>query len=147
MLIKEISKMVAKKSPDYADVRKRLIDVGMMLAKTKLDKATNDALSELAESKFLPKRLAGGDTVLLGRHDAYAIRDHARYGSAFAEHGILLDFLVEEVQIMNVMFEHMGVKKHYLSSLVVEESTVENGAEEDDDLTQQLQAKAYALYW
>jgi len=118
-----------------------------MLTTTKLDKATKDSLSDLAASKFLPKRLVGGGTTLLSRHDAYAIRDHARYCSAFEEHDILLDFSVEEVQIMNVMFTHIGVKRYYLSSLVVEKSTVEDDSEEDGALTQQLQAKAYALYW
>ncbi|KAI4933089.1 hypothetical protein J4E85_003492 [Alternaria conjuncta] len=146
MVIKEISKMVRNKSPDYDSIRKRLVDVSRMLTTTKLDKATKDALSDLAASKFLPKRLANGGTVLLSRHDAYAIRDHTRYGSAFEEHDILLDFSVEEVQIMNVMFTHTGIKRYYLSSLVVEKSTVEEDSEEDDALTQQLQVKAYALY-
>ncbi|KAI4683813.1 uncharacterized protein J4E84_006652 [Alternaria hordeiaustralica] len=146
MVIKEISKMVRNKSPDYDNIRKRLVDVSRMLTTTKLDKATKDALSDLAASKFLPKRLANGGTVLLSRHDAYAIRDHTRYGSAFEEHDILLDFSVEEVQIMNVMFTHTGIKRYYLSSLVVEKSTVEEDSEEDDALTQQLQVKAYALY-
>ncbi|KAI4920156.1 hypothetical protein J4E90_002296 [Alternaria incomplexa] len=146
MVIKEISKMVRHKSPDYEDVRKRLVDVSRMLTSTKLDKTTKDALSDLAASKFLPKRLASGGTALLSRHDAYAIRDHTRYGSAFEEHDILLDFSVEEVQIMNVMFTHIGIKRYYLSSLVVEKSTVEDDSEEDDELSKQLQVKAYALY-
>ncbi len=139
--------MVAKKSPDCTDVKKRLIDVGMMLAETELDEETIVALDKLGGNNFLPKKLTGGDTILLCIDDTYAIWDHARYGSAFAKHDILLDFSVEEVQIMNVMFEYMDVGRHYLSSLVVEESTVEGDAEEDEDLTQQLQARAYALYW
>ncbi|CAG5182746.1 uncharacterized protein ALTATR162_LOCUS10314 [Alternaria atra] len=146
MLVDEITKMVNKKTPKYDRIRKRLIDVGMVLAKTELDEATRNALDALVESQFLPKRSADGNTTLLAVLDNYAIADHTRYASAFAEQNILLDFSVEEVHIMNVMFEHIGVKKRYLSSLVVEESTVEDGAEEDDDLSHQLQAKSYALY-
>jgi hypothetical protein len=147
MLVDEIAKMVNKKTPNYDRIRKRLIDVGMVLAKTELDEATQNALDALLEIEFLPKRSANGNTTLLAAYDHYAIADHTRYASAFAEQNILLDFSVEEVQIMNVMFEHIGVKERYLSSLVVEESTVEDGAEEDDDLSHQLQAKSYALYW
>jgi hypothetical protein len=150
MLIGEINKMVNKKTPKYDEVRKRLIEVGMVLAKSDLDKEAKHALQSLSKAKFLPQRHANGSEALLGISAKYVIADHPRYHSAFSEDGIIdifLDFTVEEVQIMNVMFEHLDIQKYYLSSLVVEKSNIEGDVEEDSSLSERLQDKAYALYW
>lgn len=150
MLVGEINKMVKKKTPKYDEIRKRLIEVGMVLAKSELDIATKDALQSLSNSKFLPKRLTNGSSELLGISAKYLIADHPRYRSALSGDGfvdMLLDFSVEEVQIMNVMFEHLDIQKYYLSSLVSEKSDIEGDVEEDDGLSNELRNKAYALYW
>jgi len=150
MLVGEITKKVKKKTPKYDKIRKRLIEVGMVLAKSELDIATKDALQSLSNTKFLPKRYADGSSELLGISANYIIADHPRYCSALSEDGtvdMLLDFSVEEVQIMNVMFEHLGIQKYYLSSLVSEKSEINGEVKEDDGLSNELRDKAYALYW
>lgn len=147
MLINEISKMVEKDAPDYTEVKERLLRIGMILAKSFLDQAAKDALEKLALMKFLPMRLSDGSAVLVDKLAVYAIADHARYANAWAGKGILLDFTVEEVQILNVMFNYLALGHRYLSTLVTERSAVGEEMQEDTGLSQQLQNEAYALYW
>jgi hypothetical protein len=147
MLIEEISRMVQEPKPNIDQIRQRLIEVGMILAKGTIDEAVQGALDKLAELSFLPLKRADGDSVLKSIGEEFAIMDHARYGNAFEGCDILLDFTVEEVQIMHVMFESMHLAGSYLSGMVTEESTVGDDAHQDNMLSQKLQAKAYALYW
>jgi hypothetical protein len=59
----------------------------------------------------------------------------------------LLDFGLDEVQILHVLFWHVGVTNRYLSTVVREISTVGANVREDAGLSEHLRAKAYALYW
>ncbi|RAR05911.1 hypothetical protein DDE83_007182 [Stemphylium lycopersici] len=146
MLINEIAKMVEKENPDYAEVKERLLGIGMILARSSLDQAAKDALEELALLKFLPMRLSDESTVLVDKDAAYAISDHARYANAWAGKGVLLDFTVEEVQILNAVFSYLALDHRYLSAMVTERSAVGDEMQEDTGLSRQLQNKAYALY-
>ncbi|KAF1938515.1 hypothetical protein EJ02DRAFT_457780 [Clathrospora elynae] len=146
MLIKEISQMTKNSEPDIENIRKRLIEVGMILAKGKIDSDVEDSLDELAQCKFLPQKFVDGSATLVDLDQDFAIPDHARFSDAFAEEDVLLDFTVEEVQIMDAMFQYMGLENRYLSANVREESSIRDDVNEDDLLSQYLQAKAYALY-
>ena len=105
------------------------------------------ALAALQEVAFLPKKLADGSSILVKITDEFAIPDHARYGNAFAGHDVLLDFRVDEVSSLHVLFRHFEIDTRYLSASVKEASTVGNDFSENECLSRELRAKAYALYW
>jgi hypothetical protein len=145
MLVEEITQMVAKSGPDIDKIRQRLVEVGLILAKGTIDKATEEALDELAAHEFLPLKLDDGTSVLV--NEGFAIPDHARYNEAFMEDEVLLNFTIDEVQILHVMFEYLDLQYRYVSNVVTEKSTVGDNPRSDDVLSQELQVKAYALYW
>jgi hypothetical protein len=146
ILIKEIARLVQKPKPRMKKIRSRLIEVGMILARTGIDEDSGAALDELGKLRFLPKNGVNGSHVLVGKKDYFAIPDQPRYATAFAKSGVLLDIAVEDVQIMDTMLRYMKLEQAYLSVMVTEESNYEDESY-NDDLTQQLRAKAYALYW
>jgi hypothetical protein len=147
MLINEVKRMATATPPRIDDIRTRLIEIGMMLAKSSIDDSISKALTDLKEVKFLPKKVSGSTPVLVGVADDFAIPDHQRYANAFADHSVLLDFKIHEVQSLHVIFRHMGLTHRYLSSMVKEVSTVGDSCNENETLSKQIQAKAYALYW
>jgi hypothetical protein len=147
MLINEVKRMAGEALPPIVQIRTRLIEIGMMLAKSSIDDNTLRALMSLREVDFLPKKVSGGTSVLVGVTDDFAILDHLRYGCALVGHDVLLDFGVDEVQILHVVFRHIGLTDRYLSSMVKEVSTVGENSNEDETLSSQLRAKAFALYW
>lgn len=147
MLINEVKRMAGESPPRIKDIRTRLIEIGMMLAKGTVDDSITRALASLKEVKFLPKQLSRGTAELVGVIDDFAISDHQRYRDALSGHDILLDFQVDEVQILHSMFRYLGVTHRYLSTTVEEVSTVGDDSNEDEPLSRQLQTKAYALYW
>lgn len=146
MLINEVKRMAEATPPRIDEVRTRLTEIGMLLAKTTIDESVARALNSLEEVNFLPK-VTGGTSVLVGVADDFAIADHPRYADAFAEHNVLLDFRVHEVQGLHNVFRHMGLTHRYLSAMVTEASAVGNECEEIESLSAQLRGKAYALYW
>jgi hypothetical protein len=147
MLISEVKRMAEQKEPQIEDIRLRLLETGMMLAKNSLEPDVERALNTLKEVKFLPKRLADGESILVGMKDDFAILDHARYGKALANYGVLLDFDVDETQILDVMFQYLGLTSRYLSLAVVEQSSVGDEVHQNQALSHELQMRAYALYW
>jgi hypothetical protein len=147
MLITEIKRMAEEAQPRLADIRTRLVEVGMMLTRSMVDLRAAKALDALKEVNFLPKKLADGTSVLVGVKDAFAISDHERYGTAFADQNVLLDFEVPEAHILDTMFQHLGLTHCYLSRTVKEVSTPGQGSVEDEGLSREMQPKAYALYW
>jgi len=147
MLINELSRMASDSEPRIADMRQRLIDVGRMVAKSSIDEKLLNALDKLRMVKFLPKKAVDGGIALVGVDDDFAIMDHGRFGAAFADQHILLDFALEEVQILDTVFRHMGITHRYLSTAINEVSSVADDAVQNEALEQALQTKAYALYW
>ncbi|KAF2107406.1 hypothetical protein BDV96DRAFT_653752 [Lophiotrema nucula] len=146
MLVSEITKMAKDAEPRIEDMRQRLIEIGMMTAKNGIDSKLSQALDLLKELSFLPMKLDDGASTLLCLSDDFAILDHARYADAFASKNIFLDFTLDEVQILDTLFRHLGLASRYLSRSVKERSIVGEGAIRDDSLGEDLQAKAYALY-
>lgn len=147
MLINEVKRMATEAQPQVSEIRTRLIEIGIMITKTSIDASVSRALDALKEVKFLPKKLVNGTSVLVQVTDEFAISDHLRYGDALAGQDVLLDFQVSEVQALHVLFSHLGISVRYLSTTVREVSRVGDDAVEDEELSQELQAKAYALYW
>jgi hypothetical protein len=147
ILVDELSRMASDSAPRIADMRQRLIDVGRMVAKSSIDEKLKSALDKLRTVKFLPKKAVGGGIALVGVNDDFAILDHGRFGAAFADQHILLDFALEDVQILDTVFRYIGLTHRYLSAAVNEVSTVGDDAVQNETLEQALQAKAYALYW
>jgi hypothetical protein len=147
MLINEIKRMAEESVPPVSQIRTRLVEIGMMLARGSVDCNVSKALATLKEVAFLPKKMSGGTMVLVRAADEFAISDHQRYADALADCDVLLDFGVNEVQILHVLFQHVGVTNRYLSTVVKEISTVRPNVTEDAGLSGQLRAKAYALYW
>jgi hypothetical protein len=147
MLIAEVKIMAEARQPHVENIKRRLIEIGKMLARSPMDGSVSKALSNLKEVKFLPKMSDDGTSVLVGAEEDFAIPDHQRYGDAFASSNALLDFRVYEIQSLHSVFEHMGLTHRYLSSLVKEVSEVGENCIENAVLSQQLQGRAYALYW
>lgn len=147
MLINDVKRMSEQASPKIDDIRARLIEIGMMVSKGSMDGNIRKALDKLKDVKFLPKQEDATTNVLVGVMDTFAIPDHPRYCDAFVEHYVMLDFSVEEVHILHRIFQYLSLTPRYLSTMVREVSIVEDDAGEDESLSQQLQTKAYALYW
>ncbi|KAH6642718.1 hypothetical protein C7974DRAFT_469017 [Boeremia exigua] len=146
MLINEVKRMAEESEPRVEDIHARLVEIGMMLTKIPMDDSMSRALKNLQTVPFLPKKQSGSPSVLVGAKADFVISDHARYGEAFATEDILLDFQVHEAQIMHTMFRHLGLTHRYLSTAVKEVSVVGDGAIENEELSKQLQSKAYGLY-
>jgi len=147
LLVNEVKRMTETPSLRVHDIRIRIIEIGMMLARTSISDSVSKALTNLKDTKFLPKKMSGGVSVLVGKADDFAIADHQRYSDALADQDVLLDFDVHEVQILHVVFNHMGLTHRYLSAMVREVSMVGETRLADGQLSQQLHARAYALYW
>jgi hypothetical protein len=147
MLIKEVKRMTGEAQPQISQIHVRLVNIGMMLARIEIDARIAKALDELKGIAFLPRKLADGSAELIKITAEYAIADHQRYGEALAGHDILLDFRTDEVQILHRLFQYLGITDRYISTTVTEVSTINGDSIEDEDLSQQLRTKAYALYW
>ncbi|KAJ8108745.1 hypothetical protein OPT61_g7958 [Boeremia exigua] len=146
LLIKEVKKMSEHSDPQKKAIRDRLVEIGVMLVQSGFDASTELALNELSKVKFLPKRLTSGGLELVGMEDDFVIFDHVRYGQAFDGHDILLDFDVDEVPLLDVIFRKLGLTSRYLSNAIVEQSGVGDESLMNPTLSRQLQARAYALY-
>lgn len=147
MLIAEVKRMAEAGQPHIENIKTRLIEIGTMLARSPLDASVSNALASLKEIKFLPKRSSDGTSILVGIEDDFAISDHERYRDAFGSSNALLDFQVHEVQALHKMFQQVGLTHRYLSFMVREVSTAGENCIEHEGFSQQLQNKAYALYW
>ncbi|KAF2183099.1 hypothetical protein K469DRAFT_690218 [Zopfia rhizophila CBS 207.26] len=146
LLITQLRRMAQERRPRFDEMRELLLKIGMIVAKGSADEGLVDALNELIELKFLPMKNAGNECVLVGVDDDFAISDHPRFEHAFRHQSILLDFNIEESQILDSLFQKLSLVHRYLSVAVRETSTVGQGALENHSLTNELRAKAYALY-
>ncbi|KAF1971993.1 hypothetical protein BU23DRAFT_469303 [Bimuria novae-zelandiae CBS 107.79] len=146
MLIEEIKKLAKGSSPQIENIRQRLLGISRLLLKSGINDAVAKALTGLAKVKFLPQITRDGGKVLVGKDDDFVINDHQRFGDAFESQYILLDFSVEEVHVLNTVFDYMGFGVRYLSRAVKEASAVGEDAVEDESLTSAFRSRAYALY-
>lgn len=147
MLVNELRGMAIEREPRIEDIRRQLIHVGGIIARSGIDEPLSRALNDLMGVPFLPKRTVDGTLELVSVQDDFAILDHDRFGAAFADHYVLLNFERNDVQILDTMFKYMSLTRRYLSVSVKERSTVSEDAVPSEALGQSLQAKAYALFW
>ncbi|CAO2653065.1 Nn.00g024760.m01.CDS01 [Neocucurbitaria sp. VM-36] len=146
MLIDEVQRMAGEADAQVSEIRLHLVKIGMMLVRTAIDASILRALDALKEVRFLPKVSADGTQTLVSVTDDFAISDHQRYADALGGRGVLLDFQVDEVQTLHIVFQHLELTNRYLSTIVKEVSRVGPDYSEIESLSQQLQFRAYALY-
>lgn len=147
MLIEEVKKMAKENAPNIEDIRTRLLSIGKLVLKIGINEPRAKALTSLAKAKFLPQSTPSGAKILVGKDDEFVINDHQRYGEAFRECFVLLDFSVEEVHVLDTLFRHIDLGQRYLSQTVKEVSTVGSDAIQSEVLTKDFRNRAYALYW
>ena len=146
-LIREIKKTADQRHPKIEALRSLLINTGKIIGTGKIDDDARKALEDLHQVKFLPKRLRDGSVILVDTSEDFAVLDHVRYGKAFADHEILLDFDYYETQIIHAMLRSLGLEQRCLSLGVTEQSSVVHEGSQNHILSHILRNRAYALYW
>ena len=146
-LLREITKTAEQRHPKIEALRSLLINTGRIIATGKIDADVRKALEDLHHVKFLPKRLRDGSVILVDTSEDFAVLDHLRYGKAFADHEILLDFDIHETQILHTMLCSLGLEQRYLSLGVTEQSNVVDEGSLNHIMSRILRNRAYALYW
>jgi hypothetical protein len=147
MLVGQLTKLAKEQRPSVERMREMLIKIGTMMARSGTDDKLSKALEGLQKVKFLPIKVLNSTPALAGIDDDFAIPDHPRFERAFQGHLVILDLSLDESQILDSLFRHLGLVDRYLSSAVKETSVVGEGALESRALSQELRAKAYALFW
>jgi hypothetical protein len=147
MLVIQLTRLAKEQQPRIERMRKILIEIGTMIARGGVDDKLLKTLEDLQKVKFLPIKVRGNMPALVSIDDDFAIPDHPRFGGAFQGHSVILDLSPDESHILDSLFRHLGLVDRYLSIAVKEISVVGEGALESRALSQELRAKAYALYW
>jgi hypothetical protein len=147
MLVGQLTRLAKEQRPPVDRMRRMLIEIGTMMARGGVDDKLPKALEGLKKEKFLPIKALSGTPALAGIDDDFAIPDHPRFGKAFQGHLTILDLSLDESQILDSLFRHLGLVDRCLSNAVQETSVVGEGALESRVLSQELRAKAYALFW
>jgi hypothetical protein len=147
MLVGQLTRLAKEQRPPVERMRQMLIEIGTMIARSGVDDKLPKALEGLKKVKFLPIKVLSSTPALAGIDDDFAIPDHPRFGRAFQGHLAILDLSLDESQILDSLFRHLGLVDRYLSNAVKETSVVGEGALESRVLSQELRAKAYALFW
>ena len=147
MLVGQLTKLAKEQRPSVERMREMLIKIGTLMERSGTDDKLSKALEGLQKVKFLPIKVLNSTPALAGIDDDFAIPDHPRFERAFQGHLVILDLSLDESQILDSLFRHLGLVDRYLSSAVKETSVVGEGALESRALSQELRAKAYALFW
>jgi hypothetical protein len=147
ILVGQLTRLAKEQRPPVERMRQMLIEIGMMMARSGVDEKLSKALESLKKVKFLPIKVLNSIPALAGIDDDFAIPDHPRFARAFQGHSVILDLSLHESQILDSLFSHLGLVDRYLSNAVTETSVVGEGALESRVLSQELRAKAYALFW
>ena len=147
MLVRELTSLAKKQHPPVGKMRQMLIDIGTTVARNGVDDKLSKALEGLKKVQFLSIKALSNTSAFAGIDDDFVIPDHARFETAFQGHLPVLDLSLDESQILDSLFRHLGLVDRYLSSAVKEASVVNEAALEDRALSQRLRARAYALFW
>lgn len=147
MLVGQLTRLAKEQRPPVERMRQMLIEIGTTMARSGVDDKLSKALEGLQKVKFLPIKVLNSTPALAGIDDDFAIPDHPRFERAFQGHLVILDLSLDESQILDSLFRHLGLVDRYLSNAVKETSVVGEGALESRVLSQELRAKAYALFW
>ena len=148
MVIDELTKIMATPEPPTTKEVKNIIkEISIMIRTEKLSNKLRGNLQRLKKVMFLPisKRLGG-----VSFADAYAdfvIVDHERYGEAYRPVATCLDFSLDETQVLYPLIRALRLDSHFLSEQVTERSEIVGKPTRNRELTEELQSKAYSLFW
>jgi hypothetical protein len=106
---------------------------------------TESDVSDLSMANIFSVRLAAGHLQWTNSLGDFAITDRKEYEEAFRSRISILDFTREEVRTCESFFVALGLQRKFLSQLVTEE-TCATGGYADNELTQKLKKKAFAIY-
>lgn len=95
---------------------------------------------------FLPVKSTTGETELSNIVNTFYIVDRKEYGDAFEGKVPILDFSLEDIRRLRCFLEALGLVDKYMSSAVVETTTVQQPASEPSvSLTREFRGKSKAF--
>jgi len=146
MIIDELTKRANARNALTVDEAKSIIQeiARMMQTETIRDRS---CFQRLKRAKFLPVSIGATKPTLEDSSAEFVIADHERYSEAFKPLAALLDFSLEEVQVLHPLIETLGLGSRYLSRNVKEVSELSANPDRNDELTSELQSRAYGFYW
>ena len=147
MMIKELCKLATSKNIAIDKIKEALLKIGRFVAKEDHDEKMDDALEELKLLPFIPVIASQGACGRARPTDAFVVNDHDRYFRAFHGQVDFVDISQEDSHTVSMLFDMLDIGSKYLSKSVREESAIGDDVNEDDLLTDELRAKAYALFW
>ncbi len=115
----------------------------MIMLISSIDPSADD-VAELQGANIFLVATTNGQKTFTNCSGGFAIVDRIEYGSAFAGKISMLDYSIEEVNDCKSVFYSLGMRKKYLSELVDETTSVDDGAI-DTEMTYTFRMKAYAL--
>ncbi|CAH0052480.1 unnamed protein product [Clonostachys solani] len=102
--------------------------------------------SQAEHFHIFPAILPDGTSKVLRSRDHFLIGDRRHYAEALKDSLTILDFTLDEVTRLHIVFEWFGLKDRYLSQAVTEMTTVKEGQYEKlNSLARDLALKAPAL--
>lgn len=102
-------------------------------------------LNDIRKIPLLPVQDFGGDIILESAEHPFAIVDRLDYGEVFQHKLCFLDFTLEEVWRLQPFLAALGLQDRYVSSLVKEISTAEDGIG-SATLTGNFRKQAYGIF-
>jgi hypothetical protein len=134
----------SKPSEKYpGPIKGLMIALGQALSADPNDKVSKGNLQALKKTTFLLVRKPG-KYFFHSINSEFLVNDHERYGNAFFDKINLLDFTFAELTSLHPLFSLLDLESRYLSKHV-ETRTVVNSSMKNDDLTDHLRQRAYAL--
>jgi hypothetical protein len=100
--------------------------------------------TKLSDCKFLPVRRSSGEIEWMASTSDFAVVDRREYRDIFRNKIDMLDLSLEEVHSLNLFLNCLGLEGRYMSRVVEEETMVRDG-QPNDQLTNDLRRKAYAI--
>lgn len=109
-----------------------------------LNPKPDDLWPKLSNCKCFPVRKPFNEVEWSSCSGAFAIVDRTDYGTLFRGKIAILDFSREEVHSLKVFLQGLKLEPKHLSNAVSEETRVEGGVF-NEELTNDLRRKAYAI--
>jgi hypothetical protein len=148
MVIDELIRRTKQRNLLTCDEAKSILrEIARLMVTEKIDKKLETSLKRLSQAEVLPVRVGHNDPILVDTSTDFAIADHKRYDDALRPHAAFLDCTLEEVQELLPLIKALGLDSRYLSQTVKETSVITGDLDSNDELTKELQARAYAFYW
>ena len=154
MKIRQISKIAVQigrgEAQRYKGLKEVILTVGLELARNEGTRAdVEHEIEDLLKTgiNFLPGLSREGEETLFDTSEEFFIDDHERYSKVLRGHWPQLDFTPGESKTLFTFFEKLGIENRYLSTCVLEKSSVEQEPVTDQHMTALFRRKAYAMFW